>query len=99
MTSVASEMTSTGSALTERYETLRSRVLTGSGVGCRLGLALLVREGVVAWMEGWSQYPEIVPPARSGSGVTDDALPDDRCAETVHLLADMILSGLKEHRA
>jgi len=40
--------------LTERYEALRARVLARSTGGDRYGLALLLREGMAAWIAAWS---------------------------------------------
>jgi hypothetical protein len=37
----------------ERYEALRHQVLEGGGSGWRLGLALLERSGVSAWLRAW----------------------------------------------
>jgi hypothetical protein len=37
----------------ERYEQLRRSALAGDPIGCRLGLAVLERRGVAAWMRAW----------------------------------------------
>ena len=41
----------------QRYEQLRSHALDGEPSGFRLGLALLERRGVAAWVRAWSETP------------------------------------------
>ena len=90
--------TTQSAPLVAHYEDLRRRVLIGKTWGSRLGLALLLREGIAAWMEGWSLYPGVVPPVEPEHGLPEEALPDGRCADVVRLLAQMVLSGLEEKR-
>ena len=37
----------------ERYENLRRHALVGEAAGWRLGLAVLERQGVAAWLRAW----------------------------------------------
>jgi hypothetical protein len=41
------------STAVERYEALRSHALGGQAAGWRLGLAVLERQGVAAWLRAW----------------------------------------------
>ncbi len=69
----------------ERYEQLRRRVLDGEPGGARLGLAVLQRQGVAAWMAAWSDLPGVAPPeSPPPSGATADAV--------VAVLASMALA-------
>jgi hypothetical protein len=52
--------------LVERYEELRRRVLDGQADGLRLGLAVLQRQGMVAWVQAWDGLSaSVVPPSPS----------------------------------
>lgn len=86
--------------LTERYEALRARVLARSTGGDRYGLALLLREGMAAWIAAWSSCscPLSVAAAPMLS-VTDLAPPIAEPTAIVALLASMALSSLQEHRS
>ena len=71
----------------ERYETLRRRALGGDASGWRLGLAVLVRQGVAAWLRAGEPIPTpspLRPPAD---------LPADG-GELVGVLATMALACL-----
>lgn len=80
------------------YEELRRRVSTGRAFGSRLGLSLLLRSGMVAWMEGWAACAP-VEAAAPAVEVTSEPLPDERCAEVVSVLCSMALSHLIEATA
>jgi len=41
--------------LAERYEQLRRRALDGAPDGFRLGLAVLQRQGMAAWIGAWEE--------------------------------------------
>ena len=82
------------------YEELRGRVLAGRIPGSRLGLALLLRSGIVAWMEGWaacSPGESLAPTGEVARRV--ESLPDECGADLVSLLASMALSHLGEASA
>jgi len=68
----------------ERYEQLRRRVLDGELGGVRLGLAVLQRQGVAAWMAAWSDLPVAPSDQSPPGGATADAL--------VAVLASMALA-------
>lgn len=80
----------------ERYEELRVYVFEGGSWSPRLGLAVLQREGVVAWMEAWSACRE---PAASSVGSRGEGLPDEKCSAVVDVLANMALSYLEARSA
>jgi hypothetical protein len=50
-------------ALVGVYEQLRTHALDGDGQGWRLGLALLVRQGLVAWIHAIDGLPAPQPAA------------------------------------
>ncbi len=74
----------------ERYELLRRRVLDGQPDGFRLGLAVLQRQGMAAWLRAWDELgtvetrPEAPPPG--------DATPTVASDEVVAVLASMTLA-------
>lgn len=70
----------------ERYERLRRDALGGAPAG-RLGLALLQRRGVAAWMRAW---PDARPTPRLRPAVTAPPVGD----ELVDALATMALARL-----
>jgi len=45
--------------LAERYEQLRRRAMDGAPEGYRLGLAVLQREGMAAWIQAWKELPDV----------------------------------------
>ena len=72
-----------------RYERLRGCALSGEPDGHRLGLALLERRGVAAWMRAWqttAPAPSSPPPAAVGAPAGTD--------EIVGVLASMALACL-----
>ena len=69
----------------EAYESLRARALCGDGAGWRLGLAVLERQGVVAWLRLRESISTPAPIRVAGNGPIDnDAL--------VGVLASMALA-------
>lgn len=59
----------------ERYEALRRQALGGEASGWRLGLAVLERQGVAAWLRAWrSTTPAPVVRPRLGAPVGGDEL-------------------------
>ncbi len=81
--------------LIERYEQLRAQAM-GRWVGCssQLGLTLLLRQGLPAWLAAWSRY---TPSERTDTAGTQDRgntgklLPPDGQAEVAMVLAGMAL--------
>ncbi|HEX9546210.1 MAG TPA: hypothetical protein VF942_02685 [Acidimicrobiales bacterium] len=74
----------------ERYEQLRRRALGGQPDGLRLGLAVLQRQGLAAWLHAWDDLgaaetaPKPQPP-----GAARTTMPSD---EVVAVLASMTLA-------
>jgi hypothetical protein len=57
----------------ERYESLRHHALAGEASGWRLGLAVLQRQGMAAWLRAGSALPPSPPStATSGFGIGDE---------------------------
>ncbi len=81
-------------ALGARYEELRDGVLGKGTWGGRLGLALLLREGVVAWMEAWRLCPDVVVPPSSPAGRDEELWSEPSSADVVRVLANMALGGV-----
>jgi hypothetical protein len=55
----------------ERYEQLRGRVLGGQPDGFRLGLAVLQRQGMAAWLRAWDDLGTVeTPPKRPADAAT-----------------------------
>jgi hypothetical protein len=80
--------------LRHRYEELRGQVLEGVPSGCRMGLALMLREGMAGWIEGWAaEAPETVS-CFPGSASPTSPLQDGR-GEVVAVLAAMALGAVR----
>ncbi len=80
--------------LTDRYEELRCHALTG---GHGLGLSLLVRRGLIAWLETWSSCAPASVPVRSDAIAPQrPALSTALQAEVARLLAGMALTCYQE---
>jgi hypothetical protein len=77
--------------LVARYEELRSQVLGGSGR--ELGLVLLLRQGMRAWVEAWSNCTLTMPAERHHEGGLDEVVPIPLRAEIAIVLAGMALSN------
>lgn len=84
---------------TDRYEALRRHALEPHHDGAaRDGLAVLLRQGVAAWMEAWSTLP--APAVRAAQeGRERPPLPDGMSAEVVRVLAAMALGHIQEVHA
>jgi len=81
--------------LRHRYEELRGQVLEGAPSGCRMGLALMLREGMAGWIEGWAaaEAPETVSCCPGSASPTSPQ--QDGRAEIVHVLAAMALGSVR----
>jgi hypothetical protein len=75
--------------LVERYEELRQGSLAGDGEGPRLGLAILLRQGVTAWAQAWDDLAKPGPSALSPPVARPLTLPQS----VVSLLACMTLAA------
>ncbi len=64
----------------------------------RFGLAILLRQGLAAWVEQWSQIPApmSVPPSELSR---PSPLSDDTCADVINVLAAMALGHIEEIHA
>jgi len=82
--------------LTDGYERLRAVVLGGAADAHRLGLAVLARQGLAAWMIVWSQMPTpaTVSVARRSSTAEPDDTQGSADREIVRVLAAMALAHI-----
>jgi hypothetical protein len=81
------------------YEDLRSRILGctgGSWTGA--GLAVIIRQGMVAWMEALSQPAAMVSERVHEQCRSDLEVPLDLRAEATRILAAMAVGNLQEMR-
>ena len=82
------------------YEGLRRSVLGAAPVGGPVGLVLLLREGLTAWMAAVAPGAAAVePPGHPERGAAAARVSDAIHAAVVRVLACMALSGLKEKSA
>jgi hypothetical protein len=89
-----------GDPFAAAYEHLRSRVLSGSALNRRLGLVVLLREGIAAWMARGIAGPAPVE-VEDNPHPRDEAhlLSDEIHAGVVHVLASIALARKEEARA
>jgi hypothetical protein len=80
--------------LIARYEELRRQVLGRCGTHGH-GLALLMRRGVSAWMQAWSQCVAS-PPAPTQAPDDPEICPVQLHSEVATLLANMVLFARQE---
>jgi hypothetical protein len=66
--------------------------------GQGLGLALLLRQGMRAWLEAWSNCTLTMPAERQLEGGMDEAVPVQLRAEIAIVLAGMALSSTEVER-
>lgn len=80
-----------------RYETLRSQAIDGQTPVARQGMAVLLRQGMAAWIDAWSRVPE-PPSPRSARGASPRPRPwpEESSAALIHVLAAMALSHVQE---
>ena len=81
-----------------RYEELRQYAVERQILAGRLGLAVLLRQGLAAWVEQWSKMPA-PPPAPSVEISRQSPLPDDTSADVINVLAAMALGHMQEVHA
>lgn len=72
----------------ERYEQLRRHALDGEVQGWQLGLAVLQRRGVAAWLHAW----QTTTPAPAAGPMAPQPM---AAAEVVGVLASMALACLR----
>jgi len=86
----------TVSAYATRYEALRNHTVERNIPVARYGLAVLLRQGVAAWMDAWSKVPaQPLQPAKDEQA-WPCPLPAGSSAEVVHVLAAMTLGHMQE---
>jgi hypothetical protein len=81
-----------------RYEMLRAYALERHAPPSRDGLVILLRHGLVAWMDAWSRLPAPLPQPAQAEPSKTHTIPDDKSVEVVHILATMTLSHFQEVR-
>ena len=91
-------MTAIAQRCLAHYEALRDRVLAGRTLGSRLGLSLLLRSGMAAWLEGWASCSQVEPAAQTTEARVEP-LADECCAGVVSVLCSMALGNLMEATA
>lgn len=89
-------LTPPASQLVARYEELRSQAMGASGPG--LGLALLLRQGMRAWLEAWSDCTLPTPAERPLESGGDEVVPVQLRAEIAIVLAGMAMSSTEVKR-
>lgn len=89
-------LTPTANHLVARYEELRSQAMGASGRG--LGLALLLRQGMRAWLEAWSNCTLTMPAERHLERGVDEVIPVQLRAEIAIVLAGMAMSSTEVKR-
>ena len=79
-----------------RYEELRRHAVEQQILAGRLGLAILLRQGLAAWVEQWSAVPT---PAPSVERSRPSPLPDDTSMDVINVLTAMALGHIQEVHA
>ncbi len=85
-------------ATVTRYEELRRHAVERQTLAGRLGLAVLLQQGLAAWVEQWSKMPAPTP-ASCAETVRPAPLCDDTSTEVINVLAAMVLSHVQEVHA
>jgi len=81
-----------------RYEELRRYAVERQILPGRLGLAVVLQQGLAAWIEHWSKMPAPTPaPSAELSGPSP--LPEDTSADVINVLAAMALGHMQEIHA
>jgi hypothetical protein len=80
--------------LVARYEALRRGIVDGVGWHSGLGLAVLRREGLAAWIAAWATVATPPPTGATPAPQVPVQVADDRQAEVVRRLAGMALPRL-----
>ncbi len=76
-----------------RYEELRRHAVQRHTLAGRLGLAVLLRQGLPAWVEQCSKVPT---PALCAETFRPAPLRDDTSTDVVKVLAAMVISHVQE---
>jgi hypothetical protein len=94
----ASESRKSAADHATRYEMLRAYALEHHAPPSRDGLVILLRHGMVAWMDAWSTLPAPLPQPAQAERSKTHTIPDATSVEVVHVLATMTLSHFQEVR-
>ena len=89
----------TGDTVVAAYEDLRRRVLAGAPFGGHVGLVVLLREGIVAWMIRGSAGAAPVEAANAERRGAAPLVSSEIHAAVVRVLVSMTLGGLQEKSA
>ena len=89
----------TGDTVVAAYEDLRRRGLAGVPFGGHVGLVVLLREGIVAWMTRGSAGAASVEAAHAERRGAAPLVPSEIHAAMVRVLVSMALGGLQENSA
>lgn len=92
----AHEPVVSASAHQSRYEALRAHAIGSERRVTHDGLAVLLRQGVAAWMEAWSKLPGPPPRATIPIGNGQCPLLKDSSSEVIRVLVTMTLGQLQE---
>ncbi len=88
------------SAHAARYEKLRSQAIDGQAQVARYGLAVMLRQGMAAWMDAWSKLPQpSSSPSVSAESPRSSSIRGDSSVAVVHVLAAMAFRHIQEVRA
>ena len=79
-----------------RYEELRGHAVERQILAGRFGLAILLRQGLAAWVEQWSKAPA---PTLSAKRSRPSPLSDDISMDVINVLAAMALGHVQEVHA
>lgn len=84
-----------GSAHIARYEELRRHAVERRILASRFGLAVLLQQGLAAWVEQWSKIPAPTPTSSTEMSKSLP-LPDNTSADVIHVLTAMAISHMQE---
>lgn len=79
-----------------RYEVLRHHAMQRHGAMARHGLAVLLGQGVAAWMDAWSKVPAMALRSAKDDSPKPCPLPAGSSAEVVRVLVAMTLGHLQQ---
>jgi hypothetical protein len=81
-----------------RYEEIRRYAVAQQRLTARFGLAVLLHQGLAAWVEQWSKMPAPTP-LPAAESARPSAMPEETHAEVINVLAAMALGHLQEVHA
>ncbi len=81
-----------------RYEELRRHAVKRQVLAGRLGLAVLLQQGLAGWLEQWAKMPATTPVPVAYTA-RPSSLPDDCSAQVINVLTSMALGHIQEVHA